>query len=74
MAESNPSLPSRKHQHVIILTAAALQLSVMYTREILLVAARETFYQQHAVQKSDTNKITVSYTEDEREPKPVLWL
>ena len=54
VAEYNPSLPNHKHQHVIILTAAALQLSVMYTREILLVAAREMFCQQHAAQNRDT--------------------
>lgn len=58
VAECNASLPSRKHQHVIILTAAALQLTVMYTREILLVAVSETFSQQHAGQNRDTNKIT----------------
>ncbi len=74
VAGCNPSLPSRKHQHVIILTAAALQLTVMYTREILLVAARGTFCQQHDVQRSDTDKITVSYWIDDGEGKPVLWL
>lgn len=61
VAECNPSLPSRKHQHVIILTAAALQLTVMYTREILLGAVRETFCQHYAVQNRDTNKISVNY-------------
>lgn len=60
VVECNPSLPSRKHQHVIILTAAALQLTVMYTREILLVAVRETFCQQYAAENRDTNKITVN--------------
>ena len=43
MAECNPSLPSRKHQHVIILTVAALQLTVIYSREILLVAVLRHF-------------------------------
>lgn len=74
MAECNPSLPSRKHQHVIILTAAALQLTVMYTREILLVAVGQTFCQQHAVQNRDTNKIIVNYTIDDEEGKPVSWM
>ena len=60
VAECNPSLPSRKHQHVIILTAAALQLTVMHTREILLVAVRGTLCQQHALQNRDTNKMTVN--------------
>lgn len=59
VAERNPPVPSRKHQHVIILTAAALQLTVMYTREILLVAARETRCQQQAEQNKDRQKITV---------------
>lgn len=40
MAEGNPSLPSCKHQHVIILTAATLQLTVMHTRETLLVESQ----------------------------------
>lgn len=50
VAECNPSLPSCKHQHVIILTAATLQLTVMYTRETLLVEVSETFCQQRAAQ------------------------
>lgn len=50
VAECNPSLPSCKHQHVIILTAATLQLTVMYTRETLLVQVSETFCQRRAAQ------------------------